>query len=296
MDDKTLWSTILGDLQIYVSSTIFNTWLKQSRISKLNDSSIEISCPSPTALTNLEKIRPMLKQSFEKILKKEVSIEFKISQPGKVGNGSADLGPLFTKTEPAPLSRETIQKAGLSPRMTFDNFVPGPNNQLAHAVAEAVVENPGQRYNPFFLYSGVGLGKTHLIQAIGNEILKKHPGLRVLYTTGETFTNELISAIRSGRGHGGHYNPEKFRKKYRDIDVLLIDDVQFLIGKEITQQEFFHTFNSLQMGQKQIVITSDRHPRNFNNLEDRMVSRFSSGMIADLTQPSTDMRIAILRE
>lgn len=298
MDEKTLWNTVLGELQIFVSPTIFNTWLKkQTQILKVSDSSVQISCQSNMAAKNLEKIKPMIQQSIEKILKRPVSIEFVISEFGNASVGSTDLGPLFRKEEaPTPTSRETIIKSGLTPRMTFESFVPGPNNQLAHAVAEAVVENPGQRYNPFFLYSGVGLGKTHLIQAIGNEILKKHPGLKVLYTTGETFTNELISAIRSGRGAGGHYNPEKFRKKFRDIDVLLIDDVQFLIGKESTQEEFFHTFNTLQMAQKQIVITSDRHPRNFNNLEDRMVSRFSSGMIADLTAPTTDMRIAILRE
>jgi chromosomal replication initiator protein len=170
----------------------------------------------------------------------------------------------------------------------------GSNNRLAFAIAKAVADNPGTKYNPFFLYAGVGLGKTHLIHAIGNEIIRAHSELNVAYTTGEAFTNELIESIQSG-SRGGNYAANKFRNKYRSVDVLIIDDIQFIIGKESTQQEFFHTFNSLYLAQKQIVITSDRPPKNFTTLEDRITSRFNSGIIADITPPDLDTRIAILR-
>lgn len=153
---------------------------------------------------------------------------------------------------------------------------------------------PGELYNPVFIYSGVGLGKTHLLQAIGNRILQTKPGMKVVYTTGEAFTNELIEAIQSGRGKGG-YTTNEFRNKFRKADVFLIDDIQFVIGRATTQEEFFHTFNELYLAQKQIVITSDRPPKDFNNLEDRITSRFSSGIIADIQNPDMEVRAAILR-
>jgi len=170
----------------------------------------------------------------------------------------------------------------------------GKNNNLAYAIASAVSEKPGELYNPVFVYSKVGLGKTHLIQAVGNKIIETKPGMRVVYTTGEAFTNELIETIQSGKGKG-KYTANQFREKFRKADVLLIDDVQFIIGRESTQEEFFHTFNALYMAGKQIVITSDRPPKDFTSLEDRITSRFSSGIVADIQPPDVETRIAILR-
>jgi chromosomal replication initiator protein len=168
----------------------------------------------------------------------------------------------------------------------------GSNNRLAFSIAQAVAENPGRVYNPFFIYSGVGLGKTHLMQAIGNKVLEKDPKKKVLYCTSETFTNELIDILR---GRKPNQTTTKFREKYRHVDVLIIDDIQFLAGKESTQEEFFHTFNALYMSQKQIVIASDRPPRDFKNIEERITSRFGSGIIADIQRPDLETRIAILR-
>jgi len=190
--------------------------------------------------------------------------------------------------------REKQSKAGLYPKYTFETYVMGKNNQLAYAVATTVAERPGEAYNPVFLYSGVGLGKTHLIQAIGNKILEKKPGTKVVYITGESFTNELIESIQSGKGKG-RYTSNEFRQKFRKADVFLIDDIQFIIGRGTTTEEFFHTYNALYMAQKQIIITSDRPPKDFNALENRITSRFSSGIIVDIQPPDLEMRTAILR-
>ena len=192
--------------------------------------------------------------------------------------------------------KSLAEKAGLNPKYTFDTFVVGGNNNFAHAASLAVAESPGEVYNPLFLYGGVGLGKTHLMHSIAHFILDKNPKKKVLYVTSETFTNELIDALRNGKTAGNESAMLNFRDKYRNIDVLLIDDIQFIIGKESTQEEFFHTFNHLHTLGKQIIISSDKPPKDIETLESRLRTRFEWGLIADISSPDYETRMAILQK
>lgn len=285
MNNQKLWQIALAELELNLSPSNFKAWFPQTKILKNENGLIEIGCPTSYIRERLEQRHyKQTKEILDRLTQAETEIIFTVSA------GSKPLteppGPLFTRQQ-----KTSKQGLGLFPNYTFDNFIVGNNNNLAHAVAHAVVDRPGVAYNPFFLYSGVGLGKTHLIQAIGNETLKKHPSSSVLYCTGESFTNELIDSIQSG----SRKNTAKFRNKFRSIDVLLIDDVQFIAGRERTQEEFFHTFNALHMAKKQVVLTSDKPPKEIAKLEERLSSRFAGGMIADMQTPDLDMRVAILR-
>lgn len=296
LDAKTLWKAVLAELQLVVSPINYKTWLENTKAEKLNDEMLEIIVPTPYARDRLTKLLPLIQESVNRIGQNTSKVTFIIGETQqKKTPERTEMGPLFTAISETKPSKDLAQRVGLSPKYTFETFVTGNNNQLAVAIATAVAQSPGTVYNPVFFYGGVGLGKTHLMQAIGNEILKKRSDLKIVYCTGEAFTNELITAIQSGKGRGNNMTAE-FREKFRKADVLLIDDIQFIAGKESTQEEFFHTFNALYMAQKQIVVTSDRPPKDFNNLEARITSRFGSGIIADVQSPDIDTRIAILRK
>ncbi|KKU50026.1 MAG: chromosomal replication initiator protein DnaA, chromosomal replication initiator protein [candidate division WWE3 bacterium GW2011_GWC1_47_10] len=292
MDTKTLWETVLADLETQLSPLFFNTWLKPTRLKAVDDDTLQIICRDANVRNTIQKkLLPLIDDAFVRAKKRKYTIEFDLGESEKKSQQNELIGPLFETIKQSPKNGGGF---GLSPKYTFENYLVGAHNQLAYAVANAIAQTPGKDHNPFFLYSGVGQGKTHLIQAIGNALTKNKPELKIIYITGESFTNELIEAIQTGKG-GGKYTTNKFRDKYRKADVLLIDDVQFIAGRDSTQEEFFHTFNALHMAGKQIVITSDRPPQDFTNLEDRIKSRFKSGMIADIQPPSVDMRVAILR-
>ncbi len=295
---KEFWKAVLGEAELKLSPMVFKSLLARTKAELDENGNLKIICQDDFVKNNVEKrYGKIIEEAVQKLAGKKISFVAIVQKGGEEekSNGN-DFGPLFVpEKNPAAAFMEKQRKANLSPRFTFENFIMGKNNNLAYAIATAVAQRPGEQYNPVFIYSGVGLGKTHLIQAIGNEILKDKPGTNVIYTTGETFTNELIEAIKGGKGGKVGYSTNDFRNKFRKADVLLIDDIQFVIGKETTQEEFFHTFNALYMAQKQIVITSDRPPKDFNSIEERITSRFSSGIVADIQPPDMEMRAAILR-
>ncbi|MFZ2664074.1 MAG: chromosomal replication initiator protein DnaA [Patescibacteria group bacterium] len=296
---KEFWRAVLGQVELEISPMVYKSVVARTQVESLNNNSVTILCEDDFVKKNLEKKHmDLVTKAIKNIAGKNLSIKVKVStdKNGRAEKEEKDeMGPLFSsQKDPSVVIEEKRHKSNLSSKFTFENYIIGKNNNLAYAIATAVAEKPGELYNPVFIYSRVGLGKTHLIQAIGNRVIESKPGTRVIYTTGEAFTNELIEAIQSGKGKG-QYTTNQFREKFRKADVLLIDDVQFIIGREATQEEFFHTFNTLYMAGKQIVITSDRPPKDFTNLEDRITSRFSSGIIADIQNPDMEMRAAILR-
>lgn len=291
------WKKVIAEIQLEVTPVVFGTIISRATIDKYDNETALILCADEFIRKNVEKkYLYIIQDAVNRIAQKEIKLVFgvKNSKTTPIENSTVDLGPLFQAKDPAELLKEKINKSGLSPKYTFDNYITGTNNQLAFAIAKAIAEKPGEIYNPVFIYSGVGLGKTHLMQAVGNYILKNKPGTKVVYTTGESFTNEMIDAIQSGKGKG-RYASNDFRNKFRKADVFLIDDIQFIAGKDATQEEFFHTFNTLYLAQKQIVITSDKPPKEFKNLEDRISSRFNSGIIVDMQAPDVETRTAILR-
>jgi len=297
---KEFWKAVLGEIELELSpnSVVFKSLLGRASIESVTEKSVRLICDDEFVKKNIEKRHhQLLTETINKIAGRNIQLEIIVKRiaDAKLTKQEDSLGPLFQQEKnEGQIMKDKQVRSNLSPKFTFENYVMGKTNNLAYAIATAVAERPGELYNPVFLYSGVGLGKTHLLQAIGNQILRNKPGTKVIYTTGEAFMNELIEAIQSGKGKGKLATYE-FRNKFRKADVFLIDDIQFVIGKEATQEEFFHTFNALYMDQKQIVITSDRPPKDFTSLEERITSRFASGIIADIQPPDVEMRAAILR-
>ena len=271
-----------------LSNVAFKTWLLPLKVFRIEDHVLKITAPFEQAATYVEnKYKTFLYVAVAEAMGEEY--EIKIITEDEASRETAYVPP--AKKMPAPVPVDD-QKTNLNPKYTFDTFVIGSNNRFAHAASVAVAESPGKEYNPLFVYGGVGLGKTHLMHSVAHYILQKDPTKKVLYVTSEVFTNELIDSIRNGN----NTSMTKFREKYRNIDVLLIDDVQFIIGKESTQEEFFHTFNALHSANKQIIISSDRPPKDMETLEARLQSRFEWGLIADISSPDYETRMAILRK
>ena len=299
MNNQQLWQAVLGNLEVSLSRGNFTTWFKNTTITERGESHLIIGVP--TAFTQ-DWISKHYHQDLLKVLKNiapEIrEIRYLIGNQNK---GNTATGQTIAPQAPsrpsggasAPVAHTATPASAitgnLNPKYTFETFVIGKHNELAHAASLAVSKNPGSQYNPLFIYGGVGLGKTHLMHAVGCKLLHDNPSAKVLYVTSEKFTNSYISAIQNKR-------MESFKHQYRNVDMLLIDDIQFLSNKEGTQEEFFHTFNELRDKGKQIVLTSDRLPKEIPAIEQRLVSRFEWGMVADIQAPDLETRLAILRK
>ncbi len=297
MNQDQIWSQVQEELRFQLAKRTYDMWLKNTSVVSADGSTFRIGVPSKLAKDWLEdRFSGLIQETLQAVTGAEVGIDFVIApsnhrppllatdgedgdSPGTNGHQNGHENGAEADVAPAP--------SELNARFRFSSFVVGHNSQFAHAAAKAVAEAPGDSYNPLFLYGGVGLGKTHLMHAIGHEVHDRFPRKRVVYLTSEQFTNEVISSIATAR-------MGEFRHKYRTVDVLLIDDVQFLAGKDRTKEEFFHTFNALHEINKQIVISSDRPPKEIPTLEDRLRSRFEWGLIADIQPPDFETRLAIL--
>ena len=292
IDKDELLVKIKDTLKGEVSSISYDTWISSLGIKSIDDNNIVFTTLSEYQRDFIEnRFKDLLFNTIKYITNKEYTFSvIDLSKKDKDGNEDGEEGDIITDTSSSvPESELESNHQTLNPKYTFDTFVVGNNNRFAHAAALAVGNEPGKSYNPLFLYGGVGLGKTHLMQAIGNRIIEENRKANVLYVTSEKFTNQLVNSIKDKK-------TEMFRNKYRNIDVLLIDDIQFIAGKDRVQEEFFHTFNALREDGKQIIISSDTPPRDIQFLEDRLKSRFEWGLLADISCPDYETRLAILRK
>jgi len=287
MNNDQIWHAVLGEIELNLSKANFTTWFNNTFISDFNEERVVVSVPNTFTKAWLEKkYHKEISQALENVTSQKIKeIIYKVEV--KKTNPVTDLlKKIKVRREEEPAELPNGNRFGLNNRYTFDSFVVGKGNELAHAASQAVAANPGNAYNPLFIYGGVGLGKTHLLQAIGHELASRTK--KILYVTCEKFTNDYIQSVRNGQA-------KEFKDRYRNIDLLMIDDIQFIAGKEGTQEEFFHTFNELHQENKQIVITSDRQPKSIPALEKRLLSRFEWGMIVDVAPPDTETRAAILQ-
>ena len=292
MDTQELWKTALGELELQLSKANFTTWFKDTFISDVQTDQVTIAVPNNFTKAWLEsKYQKDILKSLQRVTSDAVrQIEFKV-ESHSASSGHEIPVQEFPTFDPSDHSSDTSVSTGdancLNPKYTFVNYIVGKQNEFAHAAARAVCKSIGKTYNPLFIYGGVGLGKTHLLQSIGHEVLKEAPHKKVLYVTSEKFTNDFINSVRAGQARD-------FKDLYRNVDVLILDDIQFFSGKVETQEEFFHTFNALHQNDKQIVLSADRPPKAINALESRLLSRFEWGMTADISSPDFETRVAIL--
>lgn len=298
---SALWQSVLGEIELSVSHATFTTWFKPTELIEQTDDELVIAVPNIFAKKQFEvKFNDQIRSVLESNGITPERITYIIKTTGKKTrtNREVTLNPVadplsattasdLMSSNPRPQQQASHAiSGGLNPRYTFDNFIVGSSNDLAYTASQAVAANPGVKYNPMYLYGGVGLGKTHLMQAVGNEIMKQNPAARVLYISTETFVNEFLDYIR--------FKKKGFSEKYRNIDVLIIDDMQFIANKEKTQEEFFHTFNHLHQNNKQIIISSDKPPKSIPTLTERLRSRFEMGMAIDIQMPDFETRCAII--
>jgi chromosomal replication initiator protein len=296
-NEEYLWQTTLVGLESRFTKPIFETWIKPMRVLRLSTDEITLSVQNQFAKDWAEnRFKGTISAALAETLGAPISIRFVIDGPSEETDARAlaadavpDNGSALPVAPPAFRSPDEFRHTGLNPRYTFEQFVVGATNRFAHAAAQAVADAPARAYNPLFIYGAVGLGKTHLMHAIGHKAFQSDPRSRVVYVSSETFTNEFITAIKNNQ-------TVEFRNRYRTVDVLLIDDIQFLEGKEQTQEEFFHTFNTLHEAQRQLVISSDRPPKDIQTLENRLRSRFEWGLLTDIQSPDLETREAILRK
>jgi len=284
-----LWRKVLAKIEKTLSKPSFDTWLKATKATALEEDSLIVVAPNEFARDWLEsRYSPLIIETLYETTGIHMKVKFVVPQNPDFGL-TDELPMAKAKLVSQPLAGDDQPPSILNPKYTFDTFVIGSGNRFAHAASLAVAEAPAKAYNPLFIYGGVGLGKTHLMHAIGHYVVQHNPSAKVVYLSSEKFTNEFINSIRDNKA-------VEFRNKYRSVDVLLIDDIQFLAGKESTQEEFFHTFNALHEESKQIIISSDRPPKEIPTLEDRLRSRFEWGLITDISPPDLETRIAILRK
>jgi len=294
MTKDELWQAALAEIELNISKANFTTWFRNTAISSTKEGGVVVSVPNSFSKEWLEnKFNKLILKTLRNMSPdiKEISflIESKKQTPTKPHHKTHQKTIRVPFNDQLSFEQFDIDKeTNLNPKYRFDNYIVGSSNELAHAAAFSIAKNPGKEYNPFFIYGGVGLGKTHLMQAVGNFLKENHKRMRVQYLTCEKFTNDFISAI-----HGQKI--KEFREKYRKIDLLIIDDIQFIAHKERTQEEFFHTFNALYEDNKQIILSSDRPPKSIDFVEERLRSRFEGGMLADISYPEFEMRVAILK-
>lgn len=291
---NNLWEQALNIIKGEISEISFNTWIKSCTPISISDNILKLSVPNEFTKGILDtRYKDLLIQALKIVTSRKFKIEFYLESDLEEEKENEEKQKEEKKENTNDVDGSIVvsdeMSATLNPKYTFQSFVIGNSNRFAHAASLAVAESPAKAYNPLFIYGGVGLGKTHLMHAIGHYILQENPKAKVVYVSSEKFTNELINAIKDDKN-------EEFRNKYRKVDVLLIDDIQFIAGKERTQEEFFHTFNALHEENKQIILSSDRPPKEIPTLEDRLRSRFEWGLIADIQPPDFETRMAILKK
>ena len=302
MQEGALWQAVLGEIELSVSRGNFVTWFKNTQLVRYKDEVLVIGVPNIFVKNQLErKFNDLVMEVLAKNGTKPQRIDYKIHTGIPSTQSVHDESVVLLDPRPGQANQQTLRprpastgvthayRQGLNERYTFENFVVGAGNELAYAACQAIVQNPGKKYNPLFIYGGVGIGKTHLIQAVGSAILANKPNARIVYASTERFVQEFVDAVRFKR------NTTNFAAFYRGADVLIVDDVQFLAGKERVQEEFFHTFNALHQANKQIIMSSDKRPEDIPTLEDRLRSRFHQGMTIDMQNPDFETRVAILQ-